>query len=885
MAGNEIAQAWVTLIPSFQGGQKAIAKELGAAGTSGGKEASKGFVSGIGGGVLKAGKIAAGGVALVGGAIAGIAAAGGFNRAMQIEQAQAKLTGLGHDTKSVEAIMKNATAAVSGTAYGLGDAASVAAATVAAGVKPGKELERTLTLVGDAAAIAGTDMGTMGSIVNKVATSDMMQMDVANQLMDAGIPILQLVAEEMGVTAEEARKMASEGKVSFETFQNAIETGMGGAALESGKTFTGAMANVRAALGRVGATVLTPFLNALTEGSGTLIPIIDSVNAALGPVMENVGAWMSTTLPKMMSGMQGLYDLVANGNFSSSLREAFGWEEDSAIVGFLFGVRDALSQVAGLVTGAAAILFTGNFVGSGIMGVAEDSSLVDFLFNVRDGIAGLAGEASGGFGAMVAAFQDGEDHITSSGLAGFLEGIGVVARNVFDVLAPLFGQLGPILAPIIPQIAEFASAFSPVSMVFQALAPLLPQIAELVAQVATTFAQLLAAVIPLAAQLAGAIIPVLTQLAAAVLPVVGTILGVIAGLLPQLVPLFAMLATAVVGVVAAIAPLVVQLVSSVLPIFAQLVSAVLPLVVSALAAIIPAVMMVVQVLTAVLVPIIQALLPVVTMVFQTIATVVKAVMQVISGIIQVVMGAISGNWGAVWNGILSILQGVWNLIQGVVMGAITIVAGVIAAVLGTIVGLWNGAWTGISSFLSNTWASITGAVSAGIGSIKNWFSSLPGDILGFLSGLPGQMLSMGKNIIQGLINGIKSAGDAVKGVIGDLVGGAINFGKSLLGINSPSRVFMEIGEFTGEGLALGISSQSKAVQRATDKLMPSASAGQLGFDPAPLSAAGTAGASGGAGSLEAAFRNAMSTMRPVVQIGNREFHGVMQQVNSQYGGR
>src|SRR5690606_16022256 len=137
------------------------------------------------------------------------------------EQAESKLTGLGHSAKSVEKIMVNATDAVTGTAFGLDAAATVAASAVAAGVKPGKDLERTLTLVGDAATIAGTDMGEMGAIFNKVAASNKVQMDVINQLHDAGLPALSLLADQLGVTAEEASKMASAGKIDFATFQAA----------------------------------------------------------------------------------------------------------------------------------------------------------------------------------------------------------------------------------------------------------------------------------------------------------------------------------------------------------------------------------------------------------------------------------------------------------------------------------------------------------------------------------------------------------------------------------------------------------------------------------------------------------------------------------------
>lgn len=95
----------------------------------------------------------------------------GFDRAMNIEGAQFKLKGLGHDAQTVDEIMQNALNSVQGTSYGLDDAATVAASSVAAGIKPGKDLERTLKLVADTSAIAGSDMSEMGAIFNKVASA------------------------------------------------------------------------------------------------------------------------------------------------------------------------------------------------------------------------------------------------------------------------------------------------------------------------------------------------------------------------------------------------------------------------------------------------------------------------------------------------------------------------------------------------------------------------------------------------------------------------------------------------------------------------------------------------------------------------------------------
>src|SRR5690606_17462541 len=250
------------------------------------------------GGLLGKGlKVGALGVAGAAGAAIGTALFKGFGRLQGIDQAEAKLKGLGHTAGGVDKIMENALASVKGTAFGLDEAATSAAGAVAAGVKPGKDLERNLKLVGDAATIAGTDMGTMGSIFNKVAASDMIQGDVLAQLGDAGIPVLQMLGKEMGVSATEVRKLASEGKINFATFQNAMEGGLGGAAQESGKTFAGSLANMQAALGRLGANLLGGVFAKMPTLFGSVTTGLDKLGPAATAVGESIGAAFSKVGP------------------------------------------------------------------------------------------------------------------------------------------------------------------------------------------------------------------------------------------------------------------------------------------------------------------------------------------------------------------------------------------------------------------------------------------------------------------------------------------------------------------------------------------------------------------------------------------------------------
>lgn len=123
-------------------------------------------------------------------------------------------------------------------------------------------------------------------------------------------------------------------------------------------------------------------------------------------------------------------------------------------------------------------------------------------------------------------------------------------------------------------------------------------------------------------------------------------------------------------------------------------------------------------------------------------------------------------------------------------------------------------WGGISVFLSGIWDQITVAFSGGIGGISalilNWsplglfYQVFAGVMSYFGVDLPGKFSEFGGMIMQGLVTGIKNAAGAVKDAVvgmGDSVGGWF---KDKLGIKSPSRVFMQFGGDTAEGLALGI---------------------------------------------------------------------------------
>lgn len=300
--GAEIASAYVALTVKAPGLKKDIGKELGSVDTSvyGSQMGSK-----LADGMKKTLKVAGAGVA----AVLGTALVKGFGRLKAIETAQAKMRGLGHDSKTVAKAMDNALASVKGTAFGLGDAATVAGGAMAAQIKPGKELETHLKRIANNAAAAGVGFDEMGSIFNKAATqANGVQNDIIGQLADKGIPIYAELGKQMGVTAGEVFKLASEGKVSFEVFSKAAEAAAGTVAAEMGNTTTGAFDNMMAALGRFGAKLLEDVFPLIGPLFQSITKWLDESMVHIEPFIAAFGERLKSAIDGVKSGWQWLKD-------------------------------------------------------------------------------------------------------------------------------------------------------------------------------------------------------------------------------------------------------------------------------------------------------------------------------------------------------------------------------------------------------------------------------------------------------------------------------------------------------------------------------------------------------------------------------------------------
>lgn len=150
-------------------------------------------------------------------------------------------------------------------------------------------------------------------------------------------------------------------------------------------------------------------------------------------------------------------------------------------------------------------------------------------------------------------------------------------------------------------------------------------------------------------------------------------------------------------------------------------------------------------------------------------------------------------------------------------------------------GIWNSAtewvssaWSGVSDYFGQLWNNITTFFNSGIGNITatilNWsplglFQQVFSTVLSWFGiDVPAKFTDFGKNMIDGLVNGIRNAWEGAKQIVSDLGDGIKGWFAEKLGIHSPSRVFMGFGENTVQGLAIGINKSLGLAEKASDEM-------------------------------------------------------------------
>jgi TP901 family phage tail tape measure protein len=141
-------------------------------------------------------------------------------------------------------------------------------------------------------------------------------------------------------------------------------------------------------------------------------------------------------------------------------------------------------------------------------------------------------------------------------------------------------------------------------------------------------------------------------------------------------------------------------------------------------------------------------------------------------------------------------------------GKVSKLAGAAASAIVSRIG---GAAAGVASAVGRIAGSILRGIAAITAPARARMGRVAQALIAPLHDVGARFVEIGRNLIQGLINGIKSMAGVVADAAKGVVKGAVDAAKKALHIGSPSKLFYQFGEWTMEGYIGGLLSKKEAV--------------------------------------------------------------------------
>ena len=238
---------------------------------------------------------------------------GGKRRAENLENAHFQLQGLLKDEEKVSEIMNDVSKSVDGTAYGLDAAAKVASQLAASNVKAGDQMFTALRGIAGVAAMTNSSYEDIGRIFTQVAGQGRLMGDQLLQLSGRGMNAAATLAEEFGLTEAAVRDMVSKGQISFDMFSQAMDSAFGEHAKKANETMTGALSNVKSALGRIGALFYSP----LIEQNGALVQLFNALRVKTNELKDALAPTISKIVDIVIKAINWATSIINKIDFSS----------------------------------------------------------------------------------------------------------------------------------------------------------------------------------------------------------------------------------------------------------------------------------------------------------------------------------------------------------------------------------------------------------------------------------------------------------------------------------------------------------------------------------------------------------------------------------------
>ena len=373
------------------------------------------------------------------------------------------------------------------------------------------------------------------------------------------------------------------------------------------------------------------------------------------------------------------------------------------------------------------------------------------------------------------------------------------------------GSIGQLTAAVQTWVAGLGNSQADITTLTQnivlAFQSVVANVVPVVQNIVSTIPTVLATLMPAINEL----LPMLLTVGA---DVINNILSGITGALPALVsaagPIISMLAKGIVGSLGPIVKAGIQIIVSLIDGIGDSLPDLIPMAVDAIDTIVTG-------LVDDLPKIIETGIKVLASLIEGLTNAIPKLVQFLPKIIQTVVSTLTTKLPEIVQmgikTLTSLIQGLTNAIPQLVQMLPTIIKTIVSTLVSNLPQIIETGVKVLASLIEGIVKSLGNLASAGWDIIKT--------LVGSLASLPGDMWSIGKDVVEGIWDGISGSFTWIKNKIKGWVGDITSFIKKLFGIHSPSTVMRdEVGKFLALGIGEGFTDEMKYVAKNMVNAVP-----------------------------------------------------------------
>jgi phage-related protein len=214
---------------------------------------------------------------------------------------------------------------------------------------------------------------------------------------------------------------------------------------------------------------------------------------------------------------------------------------------------------------------------------------------------------------------------------------------------------------------------------------------------------------------------------------------------------------------------------------------------------------------------------------------------VLAGNVATILNNMAEFWREHGANIMAILRVAFQTIVAIVSSVWEVITGIFSVFSSILVGDWSAVWATIQGVIESIAQKILTIMGTSLEELRATWADNFRMMLMIIVGLGFKIYNAGKNLVQGLWNGIKAKWNQLKDWFEQKVLDLLGTFTKLLKLGSPSGLFKQYGEWMMEGLAQGIDGATMKPQLAMAGSVPGlmgaaggAASGAAGIGGAPV---------------------------------------------------